>query len=142
VGASLNDPVAIQHDYSSVADKIYPDMPRTDLTLTSYPRVGIELTSARTEPLGLGGITHMSDIIVTIYGWMPSNKDSAIAGGLGGTKDLNDLMTNIRGVIRTNAKSFYTFSFMTPIGSTAIIKGNYDKIIQMSQDFLIKFLIE
>jgi hypothetical protein len=141
-GATVGDSVVIQYDYSSSADKIYPDMPRTDLRLTSFPRVGIEITNSNTEPLGLGGMTHISDLLITVYAWVPVNKDTEIAGGLGGTSDLNDLIKNIRDIIRTNAKSYYNFTYITPKSTSPIIRGENNKIIQMSQDFYIKFLTE
>jgi hypothetical protein len=141
VGANLNDPVAIQYDYGS-GDKIYPDYPRSDLTLTSFPRIGMEIISSTTSPLGLGGTTHISDLVVQIFLWMPINKDVNIAGGLGGTKDLNDYMSDIRSIIRTNAKNLYSFRYITPIGTSPVIIGTNQKIIQISQDFSIKFLVE
>jgi hypothetical protein len=141
VGANLNDPVVIQYDYGS-PDKIYPDMPRDDLSLTSFPRIGISLVSITTEPFGLGGMNHLSDILISIYLWMPVNKDSNIAGGLGGANDINTYMGTIRSVIRAQAKSFYSFKYITPTGSSPIIVGTNQKIIQLSSDFTIKFVTE
>lgn len=140
-GASLNDPVAIQYDYGT-SDKIYPDMPRDDLTLVSYPRVGIEMTNISTMPIGLGGMTHQSDIVITIICWVPVNKDSAIASGYGGLSDLSGLMKNIRDAIRTNAKLFYTFQYITPAGTGPLIRGQNNKVMQESVDYKIKFKIE
>jgi len=141
-GAGIGEAVVIQYDYSASADKIYPDMPRVDLTLTSFPRVGIEITNSNTMPFGLGGMTHISDLLITVYAWVPVNKDTSIAGGLGGTADLNDLIKNIRDTIRTNAKSYYNFTYITPKSTSPVIKGENNKIIQLSQDFYIKFLTE
>lgn len=45
--------VVYQLDFGS-GDKIFPDYPREDLTLTSFPRVGIEITSVSTSPLEIG----------------------------------------------------------------------------------------
>jgi hypothetical protein len=136
-----NDVVATQYDYGS-SDKIYPDMPRDDLSLTSFPRVGIELTSISTQPLGLGGAVHISDILVTVIVWSPVNKDTNIAGGFGGLTDLEDTMTLIRAAVRTNAKGFYTFPWIYPKGTAPITRGQNDKVMQHSQDFLIRFRIE
>ena len=129
--------LSVTYDYGS-GDKIYPDMPRDDLTLESFPRVGIELTSISTTPLGLGGMTHISDLIVTIISWVPANKTNSI----GGTKYLSELLSSIRNVIRQNAKSFSTFAYITPTGTSPIIKSTNNKIIQQSEDFTIKFLVE
>lgn len=133
--------VATQYDYGS-GDKIYPDYPRDDITLTSYPRIAIELTSVSTQPLGLGGTNHISDFLITIYVWVSVNKDTNIAGGFGGLSDLNTTMYNIRNKIRSNAKSFYTFNWITPNGTSPTIKGTNSKILQQSQDFRIRFKVE
>ena len=136
-----NDVVATQYDYGT-SDKVYPDMPRDDLSLTSFPRVGIELTSISTEPLGLGGANHISDILLTVIVWVPVNKDTNVAGGFGGLPDMENTVTLIRSAIRTNAKGFYTFPWIYPKGTAPITRGQDNKIMQHSQDFLIRFRIE
>lgn len=141
-GATINDPVSIIYNYGSSGDKIYPDLPRDDLTLTSYPRVGIELTSITTQPFGLGGMVHMSDLLITIFAWMPANIDTAVSGGFGGQTALSTLVYNIRNVIRTNAKSYYTFTYITPAGTGPLLKGEDGKLLTQSQDFQIKFKTE
>ena len=135
------DVVAITYDYGS-SDKIYPDMPRDDLSLTSFPRVGIELTSLSTEPFGLGGANHISDIVITIIVWASVNKDSSIAGGFGGLTDLENTMTSIRDVIRNAAKTFYTFPWIYPKGTNPITRSTNNKVMQHSQDFMIRFRTE
>jgi len=142
-GATLSDAVAIQYDYGATAgEKIYPDYPRGDLTLTSFPRVGMEITSARTEPFGLSGVNHITDILVSIFAFIPGNKDSAIAGGLGGTMDLSDTISAIRNTIRANAKLFSQFQYIYPTSVSPIMRGTNDKIIHQSADFVIKFVVE
>ena len=136
-----NDSVVFSYDHGS-GDKVFPDLPRDDLTLQSFPRVGIELTSMSTQPLGLGGMTHISDLVMTVIVWAPVNQDSNIAGGYGGTTDLNDTITTIRGLFRTYAKSFYTFQFITPVSVGPMIKGQNGKIVQMTADFRIKNIVE
>lgn len=138
---TIGQVVSYSIDYGS-GDKIYPDLPRDDLTLTSYPRLGVELTSITTSPLGIGGQNHMSDVLVTVIVWAPANKDSAIAGGYGGLADLEETMRLVRNVVRANAKNFYTFSWITPQGSNPLMKSTNGKVMQHSQDFLIRFLVE
>jgi len=133
--------VAYSIDWGS-SDKIYPDLPRDDLTLTSFPRIGIEMLSVSTEPLGLGGTTHISDITISIIVWVPVNQDSNVASGFGGLTDLETTMENIRVAIRNNAKSFYTFKWITPLSRGPLIKGKNNKVLQMNQDFMIKFKVE
>ena len=136
---TLNDDVLITYDYGT--DKIFPDYPRTDLTLSSFPRIAVELTSGSTEPLGLGGINQITDLLITIFLWVPVNKDST-ANSIGGNSDLNNIMSNIRDSLRLNSKNFYSFQYIRPMSLGPIIKGTNDKILQISNDFQVKFLIE
>lgn len=136
-----NDVVTYSIDWGT-GDKIYPDMPRDDLTLTSFPRIGIELTSIDSTPLGLGGGNHISDILITIIAWVPVNKDTNIAGGFGGLSDLEETMRLIRDAMRTYAKTFYTFPWITPRGTGPQIRGTNGKIIQQNADYLIRFKVE
>lgn len=138
---SLSDAVAIQYDYGS-SDKIYPDYPRDDLTLNSFPRVAVEWTSTDTQSLGLGGLNHISSVLLTVYAWIPVNKDTAVANGYGGTNDMGTLLYNIRNVLRTNAKSFVNFPYIEPKSISPIIKSENNKLIQQSQDFNIRFIVE
>jgi len=136
---TLNDDVLITYDYGT--DKIFPDYPRTDLTLSSFPRIAVELTSGSTEPLGLGGINQITDLLITIFLWVPVNKDST-ANSISGNSDLNNIMSNIRDSLRLNSKNFYSFQYIRPMSLGPIIKGTNDKILQISNDFQVKFLIE
>jgi len=135
------DVVATQYDYGS-GDKIYPDRARDDLTLTSYPRIGIDIPTASTVPLGAGGTNFLSDVLITVFVWVPVNKDTNIAGGLGGTDSLESIMTLIRTAIKGNAKGFYNFPWIYPKGRGPIIPGQNNKIMQMSGDFFARFIIE
>lgn len=128
-------------DYGS-SEKIYPDFPRDDLTLTSFPRVGIEITSATTEPFALGGADHISDFVITIFAIVPVNKDSNVASGYGGTGDLSTLVSNIRGAIRTYAKSLHTIPYIYPLTLNPITTGWKNKAIMQSADFMAKFIVE
>ena len=137
----LNDAVVISYDYGS-GDKIYPDLPRVDLTITSYPRIGLQAVSVATRELGLGGMSHLSDGIISAIVWAPANKDSNIAGGIGGTHDLNDLITSIRTLVRAGAKGFVSFPYISPTSVGPLIPSEDKKIIQLSIDFMIKFIVE
>jgi hypothetical protein len=136
-----NDVVVVTYDYGN-GDKIYPDLPRDDLTLSSYPRIGLQLTSISTEPLGIGGSTHTSDVLFTVFVLAPANKDSNISGGFGGLSDLEECHRLVRDAIRTGAKSFYTFPWIYPSGLGPLFKGFNDKVLQQSADYQIKFRIE
>lgn len=136
------DAVSVSYVYG-VGDKIYPDFPRDDISLRgSYPRIGIQITSVSTEPIGLGGMAHMSDILVTVMVIVPANKDSSTNGGMGGLADLEEIHRLVRNAVRTGAKSFYNFSWITVESQSPLMKGTNDILLMKSQDFRIKFLVE
>lgn len=137
---SGGEAIVLQYDYGT--DRIFPDLIRDNLTLESFPRIGIKTVGMTTEPLGLGGVTNISDILISVYVWMPVNKVSTIAGGLGGNDDLELYMKKSRSTILNNSKSFYSFSFIHPVGSSPIIPGTNNKTIQISQDFRARFVVE
>ena len=137
---SGGEAIVLNYDYGS--DKIFPDLIRDNLTLESFPRIGIKTVSMNSEPLGLGGVTNISDILISIYVWMPVNKVSTIAGGLGGNDDLELYMKTVRSTMLNNSKGFYSFPFIHPVGSTSIIPSTNNKIIQISQDFSARFKVE
>lgn len=139
--ATLSDAVAIQYDYGT-SDKIFPDFPRDDLTLTSYPRVGFGIISGTVVPYGLGGKTHMTEFMIDVICIVPANKDSTIASGFGGFYDLMSLTKNIRDAIRTNCKSFYTFPYITPISEGPVLPGRDGKLLQKNLGYLIKWKLE
>lgn len=133
--------LVVSFDYGT-GDKIYPDMPRADLSLSSYPRVGLQITNSNTQDFGLGGASHISDILITVYVWVPANKDSSVAGGIGGTESLKDLLTTIRTSMRTNAKLFGTFPFVTPKTTSPVMASDDKKLLQLSQDYNVRFVVE
>lgn len=141
-GATVGNTVVIVYDYGSSGDKIFPDWPRDDIKLFSFPRVSIGIISETTMPFQLGGGKHISEITFSITAWMPVKKDAAVAGGLGGNDDLYTLVYNIRDAIRTNEKLLSTISFITPTSIGPIIAGTNNAVIQVNHDFVGKFVIE
>jgi len=141
-GATLSDAVVIQYDWGTGSDKIYPDFPRDDLSLASFPRVGIAITNLSTEPIGLGGMTHISDILITIFCLVPSNKATDVAGGFGATDSLSDLHSTIRSKMRLGAKGFFNFTWIVPMSMNPITKGQNNKIIMQGADYRARFVLE
>lgn len=139
VALTGGESIEVEYDYGGT-EKIYPDMPRDDLTLSSYPRIGIELTSRTTNPFGLYGESWLSDFLMTIYVWNPANIDTYTQ--IGGTEDLMDIIETINQGIQDNAKNFYIFPFIYPMGNSPIIRGQNNKLIQCSIDCQIKFVVE
>lgn len=137
-----NTAIVISYDYGS-SDKIYPDFPRDQMNLSSYPRVGIDITTGSSEPFDLGVTSDISEFMLTVFAIVPSNQVSGIAGGLGGTSDLDTLIRSIRNAFRGNKKSFYSFPLILPnAGPNPITYGKDNKTMMRSQDFRLPFVVE
>ena len=52
-GATINDEIKIEYDYSSTGDPIYPDFPDDNLTIKSYPRIYCMMLSQSYTPRSL-----------------------------------------------------------------------------------------
>lgn len=113
------DNVDIQYDYGST-DRIYPDIPRTDITVSSYPRISVQITSTRTSELALGGLNTISDHLISIYVY-DDNGD-----------DVDNYIKTVRTKFLENKKNFYYNKFITPIASSPMIydPNRVDKIVQ------------
>jgi hypothetical protein len=140
-GATVSDPVAIQYDYGTTGaggDKIFPDYPRGDLTFKSFPRIAIDIIGIDSRPIGLGATNYMSDLLLSVWLWVPADTQSSV----GGTEYLDTIMDSIRSAIMTRHKSFYTFRYIQVSHTGPVVKDKYDKIIQRTQDFVIRFVVE
>lgn len=60
-------------DYGST-DKIYPDFPRNDLTISSFPRIGFDVIDIPSEMGGFGNV-NKSEVNITIVVYDDSEKD-------------------------------------------------------------------
>lgn len=140
-GASLNNAVAIQYDYGTTGgggDKIYPDFPREDLSLNSYPRIGFQIISIATQPLGLGATHYMSDLVVSFKVTVPADKISTI----GGVEYLETTKKALRQALLNNQTSFKLFKYIKPTFTSPNIPGQNNKIISKIEDYMIRFLVE
>ena len=89
-------------------DSIYPDFPRDDLDISSYPRIAVDFSGIPTDAFGIGGTDLISSprIAMVIYADNVNNIDTY-------TQSLKDYM-------KTNAKSFFylryiKLTFISPI---------------------------
>ena len=105
-GSNQTGAYSVSHDYG--ADKIYPDFPRDDLTISSFPRIAIDILNAPMEPFGIGGDSFISNVALTIVVY-DDNSD-----------DLDSYIQTIKDLYVANAKNFYYLGFVKPsmIGPT------------------------
>jgi len=112
--------------YDHGTDKIYPDFPRDDLTIDSYPRIAIDLLNISTEAFGIGGEDFISDIPFTVVVY--SDKSN----------DLDGYIDSIRSAYLSNAKGFYYLRFVKPtlVGPTINSQDKKDEIMQKNLDLM------
>ena len=121
----------INYDQGS-GDKIHPDFPRDDLSISSYPRIAVDTQDSSTEPLGIGGNDYMTEVGITVVAYAST------------TKKIDTLITSIREDMITNNQGFYYLKFVNPVGRGPLIKDPSSKkeIMSRSLDFLSKFNVE
>jgi len=108
----------VTYDYGG--DKIYPDFPRNDLTINSYPRIAVDVINVGMDSLGIGGDSFISNVAITIVVYS-NNSD-----------DLDTYVNAIKELYVTNAKNFYYLKFIKPtfIGPTINSPDKKDEIMQ------------
>ena len=120
----------VSHDHGT--DKIYPDFPRDDLTINSYPRIAIDILNAEPEPFGVGGTTFISDVAFTIVVY--ADKSS----------DLDTYIQAIKTAYFAVPKSFFYLSYVsvTMIGPTINSSDKKDEIMQKNIDLIGRFNVD
>ena len=118
--------------YDSGADKIFPDFPRDDLTISSFPRIAIDIMSAPIDAFGIGGDTFISNVAITIVAYA-NNSD-----------DLDSYINTIKDLYVANSKNFYYLKFVKPtlIGPTINSPDKKDEIMQKNIDILGMFAVD
>lgn len=115
--------------YSDGETWIYPDYPRSDLQVKSYPRISVDHTDITTEPHGLNAQGDMSSIVISIMVYAKK------------TYTIRTLIDEVRDDIASNKKSFYNFNYIYPMAVSAIIpsEDRSEQVMQCTVDFRIPF---
>lgn len=121
---------AASHDYGT--DKIFPDFPRDDLTINSYPRIALDVINVGMDALGIGGSSFISNVAITIV-IFSNNSDN-----------LDSYVNTIKALYVTNAKNFYYLKFVKPtfIGPTINSPDKKNEIMQKNIDILGMFAVD
>lgn len=112
-------------DYGT--DKIFPDFPRNDLTITSFPRIGLDVVSTLSNPGGLGKVIQNEfSFTVVFYDFKQEDIDDYISLLREKFIDKWDMFYYLKGVIY-------------PLSVGPLIKSTYgqDKIMQKNVDFKV-----
>ena len=122
--------VSINYDYGT--DKIYSDFPRVDLSLKSYPRIGLKVYRSSTESFGIGGTAEIGSWFVRVGVW---DEDMRM---------VDDYLTLVRNAFMTGNKSFYYFQFIDPQETTElrVVGKRHDEIVAKSLLLKIPLQVE
>lgn len=122
--------LVITYDYGT--DKIWPDFPRNDLSISSYPRIAVDLLNVSSDAFGVGGSQFISDINFTVVVYA-NNSD-----------DIDTYINSIRSAFIDEAKNFYYLKFIKPtlMGPTLNDDQKKGEIMSRNQDFTSMFNVE
>ena len=117
--------ISISYDYGNT-DKIYGEIPRVDLTLSSYPRIGVQVTGTRTSEGALDGSVNYTDFLISVYIYADKSND------------VDSYSYTTRQTFLTNKKNIYYLRYITPVGETSIRNedGRNNKIEFKTIDFI------
>ncbi len=110
-------------------DSIYPDFPRDDLDISSYPRIAVDFSGIPTDAFGIGGTDLISNprIAMVIY-------DDNV-------NDIDGYTQSIKDYMKTNAKSFFYLRYIKLTFIAPIIEspGRSAEIMHRNMDYEIMF---
>ena len=129
-GSNQTGDYIVSHDYGS--DKIYPDFPRDDLTINSYPRIALDILNVGIDAFGIGGSQFISNVAFTIVVY-DDNSD-----------DIDGYNQTIKDLYVSNASAFYYLKFIKPtlIGPTINSPDKVDEIMHKNIDLLGMFNVD
>jgi len=109
---------------TGATDKIFPDFPKTELKISSYPRISVDITSIVTDDNDLSGSSNISGILISVYVY-----------GIGKEQTMDMIKVLDKAYWRT--KSFYV-RYVTPISVGPMInepfRGTkvFTKVLELS----------
>jgi len=122
----------ITYDYGT--DKIFPDYPRPDLTISSFPRIGFDIIDITSNYAGFGNVL-ISTIRLNIVTYDTNNEN------------VTDYLTTIRKKIIESNTSFYYLGYIVRpdlIGPLIVSPREIgeDKVMQQNIDMIGEFKYE
>lgn len=122
---------SVSYDYGT--DKIFYDYPRSDLKLSSFPRIAVGFIDVSSEVGGMGNVNlNRYDLSVVVY---DSDPDAIRA-----------YIKSIRTWVVNNQNSLYYLKVIKPVLVGPLVPSNfeklYDKVFQQNLDFTSRFNLE
>lgn len=114
----------ISYDYGT--DKIFPDLPKPEIKVSDFPRIGVEIIGENSEDNELGGGSEIVDISFSIIVYGPK------------TWDIDGWINDIKHQMIQDKKDFYYGVYMKKLSSGPIIifiEGQ-NKIFQRNIDYM------
>lgn len=129
-GSNQTGDYSVSYDYGT--DSIFDDMPRDDLSVSSYPRIAVLLTNGPGLPFGVGGDTFISDLVFQVIVYADNHVT------------IDSYIDSIVSAFQSNAKNFYYLKFIYPqmLGPLISSPDRKNEIMQRNQDFLSKFNVD
>lgn len=120
--------------YDTGSDKIFPDFPKDSLSVSSYPRIAVDIISMASGDLGFGNqqVASSTDIFFTVVVYATT------------TKKIDQTLDLCRTALVTAQNSFVNLSIITPTDSGPLINDNTTKneIVHANMDFVSQLNIE
>jgi len=113
VGASLDDEIKIEYDYSSTGDNIYPDFPDDGLTIKSFPRIYFDILSTANTNRSANDTLQQKNLLFEF-------------GVISFNKEINNYEYQLYSLIFDNRKSLFWLNLLRPNGRSA--KEPYKKV--------------
>lgn len=121
----------ITYDYGS--DKIFPDYPRDDLSISSFPRIATDIISMDSQPLGYGNQTTADVTDVTLTALVYSEDQTVV----------NSTIQSIKEAVKNNENGFYYFKYVRfSLIGPMIDSGIKQEIVHRNVDFVSSLNVE
>lgn len=114
----------ITYDYG--VDRIFPDLPKKEISVSDFPRIGMQIIGENSEDNELGGGSEIVDISFSIIVYSPK------------TEDIDDYIAAIKNQMIQDKKNFYYSVYIKKLSAgplTKFIDGR-DKIWQRNIDYM------
>ncbi len=125
------DQVVIIYDYGT-GDKIYPDLPKLEIAITSFPRMGFRFISMDTEQIAVGGVRAFSPRIqIRIVDYK--------------VETLLTKMNTLRSWLKTNEQGLYYSNILRTVGGSGwdlLREEGKNKLYGMDLDIINELNIE
>ena len=114
----------VVYDYGK--DKIFPDLPKPEIKISSFPRIGIDIIGEDSEDNELSGNSELVNISFSIIVYR--NK----------TWDIDEIIHKIKTLIFNNKKTLYNARYIKKLSSGPITKfiDGKEKIFQRNIDYI------